>query len=362
MLSPIQRLKLHLMAEGLALSSRAREALSSRPLTLADYATTSGISLVLGEEIWVNAPLRDHNPNFVAESPPHLLDLEGAGFAVASGGQHFAARPIPVPDYHDEKNSSEEPYTSYAITHADRVRISPIEGCGMVCTFCDLPYEYRYRRKRVDGLVDSVARALEDRTLPARHVLISGGTPKPEDFDFLRTVYYEVPKAFPGVAVDIMMVPSPGLLNLTELKQAGIHGLSINLEIFNAEISRKVMRQKHDLGLPYYLDFIEKAVVEFGAGKVRSLLLVGLEPLEETLRGVEALAARGCDPVLSPFRPDPSTPLRNAPPPGVEFLAEAYERSAEIAERHGVMLGPRCVPCQHNTLTFPVEPGTGNHH
>jgi len=356
-LNPAQRLKLELMSEGLAVSSHARESYAGRPLTLADYATTSGITLVLGKDIWVNAPLHDHNPNFVAESVPHVLDVEDGVYVVRSRGEDYPVRALPVPDYHNEKNSNEEPYTSYAITHADRVRISPVEGCGMVCTFCDLPYEFRYRRNRVDGLVDSIARALEDRALPAKHVLISGGTPKPEDFDFLRTVYDEVPKRFPGIDVDIMMVPAPGLLNLQELRQAGIHGLSINLEIFNLEIARKMMRPKYDLGRPYYLDFIEKASAAFGLGRVRSLLLVGIEPMEDTLQAVEELVKRGCDPVLSPFRPDPHTPLRNSPPPTVEFLTETYERALEIVERQGGKLGPRCIPCQHNTLTFPDESG-----
>jgi radical SAM superfamily enzyme YgiQ (UPF0313 family) len=282
---------------------------------------------VLGKDIWVNAPLHDHNPNFVPEAAPHLLDIGETGYVIHSQGESYPVRPIPVPAYHNERNSSEEPYTSYAITHTDRVRISPIEGCGMVCTFCDLPYQFRYRRQRVDGLVGSVARALEDQALPARHVLISGGTPKPEDYDFLRTVYHEVPKSFPGIAVDVMMVPAKGLLNLRELREAGIHGLSINLEIFNNDISRKMIRPKYDLGRQYYLDFIEEAATEFGRGKVRSLLLVGLEPLEDTLEAVEELVRRGCDPVLSPFRPDPHTPLRNAAPPTVDFLVEAYERA-----------------------------------
>jgi len=60
---------------------------------------------------------------------------------------------------------------------------------------------------------------------------------------------------------------------------------------------------------------------------------------------------------LSPFRPDPSTPLRKESPPGVRFLIEAYERGAEIANNHSVKLGPRCIPCHHNTLTFADESG-----
>ena len=94
----------------------------------------------------------------------------------------------------------------------------------------------------------------------------------------------------------------------------------------------------------------------YGLGRVRSLLLVGIEPIEDTLAGVEALAARGCDPVLSPFRPDPSTPMRAIPPPTEADLGEVWERSEEIVARYGMRLGPRCVPCMHNTLTFPEAP------
>ena len=360
MLDQVQLLKLSLMAEGVAVTPRAREALRGRPLTLADYATTSGISLVLGEEVWVNAPLRDHNPNFVSEAPPHVLDRTEFGYSILSPRGRFPTRLVPVPDYYNEKNSSEEPYTAYAHTHADRVRISPIEGCGMICTFCDLPYEYTYRRKRIDGLIDAIARAVEDRALPARHALISGGTPKKEDFGFLRTVYREIPARFPDLPIDIMMVPVPGLLDLNELRDAGIYGLSINLELFNWEIARRTMRQKYDLGQQHYLDFIERAVSCFGPGRVRSLLLVGLEPIEDTLQGVEVLAERGCDPVLSPFRPDPATPMRKTLPPTAELLAEVYMRALEVVERHSVKLGPRCIACQHNTLTFPD--GSGYYH
>ncbi len=32
-------------------------------------------------------------------------------------------------------------------------------------------------------------------------------------------------------------------------------------------------------------------------------------------------------------------------------------RALDVVERHGVKLGPRCIACQHNTLTFPDASG-----
>lgn len=360
LLSELEMLKLRLLNEGLTISAPARRRLAGddglRPLTAADYASTSGVALRLGDRIWVNAPIIDHNPNFVSDSS-HVLELVGDGFVVRSGDLEVEALPLPVPDYLGRRNEVGERYTDYAYTHTDRVRIAPIEGCALTCKFCDLPYEFRYRRKSVEGLVDAVRVALHDTVLPAAHVLVSGGTPREEDYDYLDETYAAVTSAFPGVAVDVMMVPMPGLLDAKRLAAIGVNQMAINVELVNEGLARRIMPRKAAVGLQTYLDFIEKVRLEMGPGSVRSLLLVGIEPLKDTLRGVRLLAERGCEPVLSPFRPDPSTPMRDALPPSVELQREAYLRSRDIAEALGVKLGPRCIPCQHNTLTFPDDSG-----
>lgn len=359
MLTPIQRLKIRLMTEGMALTPEARAQLSGhegdRPLTLADYASTSGIAMELEQGIWVNVPIKDHNPNFV-QVPGCILDVDNKGFLIKENGAKISrANPLPVPAYHDKINSHGEPYIDYAITHTDRVRISPIAGCSFVCKFCDLPYKMYYRRKHVEGFVEAIEAALSDHLLPARHVLISGGTPKPEDYSYLHEVYERVVIGFPAVDVDIMMVPMPGLLDLEWLKEIGVHALSINLELWDEDLAKRYMPRKSRITRGEMLNFIARAVEIFGPGRVRSLLMIGetLEPMESTLMAVDALAARGCQPILSPFRPDPATPLRKLQPPREAFLVETYLRSRDICDRHDVILGPDCLPCQHNTLTFP---------
>ncbi len=358
MLTPTQKLKVALMTDGMAVSPEARAVLAgesgTRPLTLADYASTSGIALELEGHIWVNAPFSDFNPNFV-DQPPHRLEHDGDGFWVRSGDLEVRAGPLPVPAYHDQENERGERFTDYAITHTDRVRISPIQGCSFACKFCDLPFVKRYKQKAEEGLIGSVRRALEDQVLPAQHVLISGGVPKDSDWDWENRVYEAVAASFPGISVDVMMVPVPGQLDAQRLQDFGIHGLSINLEMMDSERARKIMPRKAKIPRQHWLDFIEGAVGIYGPGKVRSLLMVGIEPMDATLRAVQALAERGCEPVLSPFRPDPSTPMRDDRPPTAAALEEVYERSVEIVDRAGVKLGPRCIPCMHNTLTFPDD-------
>ena len=199
--------------------------------------------------------------------------------------------------------------------------------------------------------------ALDDERLPPRHVLVSGGTPRPADRAYLDAVYERVIRESP-LPVDVMLAPRPETDIIDRLVEWGVYGLAINLELFNTEVAAQLTPYKHGLGLEEYALSIRRAVkLTGGAGRVRSLLLVGLEQPEETLRGVRFLAELGCDPCLSPFRPAPGTPLADHPLPEASLMEELYLASREIAEEHGVKLGPRCIPCQHNTVTFPDDSG-----
>lgn len=363
-LTDAQQLKFRLFAHGLSLSPAAhkalREAAREQPLSSADFASTSGIILRLEDNVWVNAPIAVFNPNFVADSP-YMLDREGDNFVVRGAGLESTAQYWPQPAFHAAVGPDGRPFTDYVVTHGDRARLSPIHGCGMVCTFCDVPYGVRYGKKVIPTMVEAVARALGDPLQPARHLLISGGTPRPVDIGWLKDVYRAILTEFPSVDIDIMMVPTGDLLDVDELGLLGVHQLSINLELFSDDAARRFMPQKHRQGRLHYLNFIERAASKLGEGRVRSMLMVGLEPPEETLLGVKAIVERGGVPVLSPFRPDPSTPLRAKIPPSAEMLEGLFLKASEIVADAGAELGPSCVPCSHNTLTLADAKAVARH-
>lgn len=358
-LGAVQRLKLDLMDRGLMIAPSAATMLDAvlegRAMTPADYASTSGIIVCLGGEEWVNAPISAYNPNFVVGSPYELAE-EGGRLIIRGPEVEVAASFWVPPAYHDTNNSLGEARNSYCYTHGDRTRVSPIEGCSMACTFCNLPYEYRYRTKRIDGIIEALRVALDDPIQPGHHVLISGGTPRSADVAYVREVYERV-IAEAGVPVDIMMVPRDDLMDPIWLRDVGVNEVSVNLEIFNEELGTSVMRQKAKQGRDTYLNYLEHAARILGGHRVRSMLLVGIESMEDTLDGVRAISERGATVVLSPFRPDPMTPLRDRTPPSADFLEAVYLAARDIVTSTGGQLGPSCIPCTHNTLTFAGDGG-----
>ena len=133
-------LKFRLLADGVRVHDGALSAWQERfsgPLTLAEYATTSGVSLVLPGDLYVNAPLAQ------SEDVPELR-FAGDAFFV-SAATDVPVEVVPVPTFHDRTmtdrfDGTTQPYTNYGVTHTDRCRVSPIGGCAWKCKFCDLPY------------------------------------------------------------------------------------------------------------------------------------------------------------------------------------------------------------------------------
>ncbi len=354
-LTPAQQLKFRLLAEGMSVTPAARARLDDlrgqRALTPADYPSTTGLILRLDDDVWVNAPIAEHNPEFVVE-PPNLLDVGPRGFAISGGGRKSTASVWLPPLCHDATLSGGRPLTHFVFTHGDRARLSPIRGCAMRCKFCDLPFTDPYETKPVEAMIEALRWAFDDPLQPASHALISGGTPKKRDVPVLRAAYEQVLAAFPSRHIDIMMGPLDGLLDVPVLRQLGLHELSINIELVNRDIARRLIPQKHHEGLARFIESIAAAAAIMGPGRVRSMLMVGLEPPEDTLEGVRLIVEAGGVPVLSPFRPAAATPLKDTPLlSGAEY--EAIFLAAEsTATRHGGVLGPCCPPCTHNTLAL----------
>lgn len=140
--------------------------------------------------------------------------------------------------------------------------------------------------------------------------------------------------------------------------QAGVTGFSFNLEVYGDEPALAIMPRKHRRSTPHF-ERTATAAVELlgsGTGAVRSIVILGLDDLDTTVEAIEMIAGLGLDPVLSPVRPAQGTALEASSPPDESFLLEVWAAANEIADKHDVALGPRCIPCQHNILALPWRP------
>ena len=117
-----------------------------------------------------------------------------------------------------------------------------------------------------------------------------------------------------------MFSPPPYLTIIKQIVDSGVQDIAINIELFNSDLSAKVIKGKSRIGIDKYFEALEYAVTLIGnKGNVKSLLIVGIESYGDTLLGVEELAKRGVMPILSIFKPVKGTPLENYPTPSKQI-------------------------------------------
>ncbi len=350
----LEAMKIAALTNGTRISTSALEHLGgAEQLTIHEYSTTGGIPLrVAGLDI--NVPFDE----WYSDSAELFVDLDGGVLTLEHLGVKYAVDTVyPLPAYTGQQDSQGNSFVDVVYTHIDRFRLSPITGCAYDCAFCDLPG--RVRMRPIDQLLEGAEAALNDDSLPLRHALISGGSPGPRDEAAFGDLIVDVVRRLsPRIEIDVMMSSGPyGPELVRRLVDAGAHGFALNIEIESTSAAELHIRGKQRRARPHYDATVAAAVelVGAGSGRVRSLILPGLESVESTLQGVEHISRLGADPVLSPFRPAQGTRLSDAPVVAQSLLREVLDGSREIVARHGVALGPRCLPCQHNTLTFPWD-------
>lgn len=341
------RLKVRLLSNGVVVTPSARAELLNRwgAIGAHDYVTTDGITVILPGERYVNAPFDE----WYCDEPAGVIEWADDGFVLITHEEQVDVSVVPPPSYLFGPGGP----PPGIMTHADRIRISPVSGCAFACTFCDMP-QVPYMLHSAETLLTGMRVALHDELLAPRHVLISGGTPRPDDQAALHDIYERLIAAS-ELPVDVMLAPADtGIID--RLARGGVHGVSVNLEIYDEGTCERLAPNKSRIGRDAYRRFISEAIESLGSdGRVRSLLIVGLEPLESTLEGVDFLAAQGCSPVLSPFRPAAGTALSGLRPPAPDLLESVYVQARAIAHSYGVSLGPSCAPCQHNVVAFPSD-------
>ena len=375
-----EKLKIRIMAEGAKLTPAAwgRLTRNETPHTIGP-GTSNGVELLLDNKIYVNCPvffdgdlnlskniynqfllgsLRENLTQKWLKNTKLILDFRDGLFKIYNGTSFKTVKILNKPEYVKKMLPSGKMVSKVVFTQTDRAGLSPVgEGCFFQlvkkgCKFCGEKGSY-YLMPFEDTL-KATKLALNDKKLPARHIQVSGGTPSDKHLPHYIQTIERLCKNFPETEVDVMM--SPQQIDVLEhLKKQGVNGVAINIEVYNEKIAAQIIPSKYKIGRKKYFETLTEAVKIFGIGKVRSLLIVGLEPMKDTLRGVSALARIGVIPILSPFRPISGTALENQPPPTYKFLLDCYLKSNLLVKNSCVSLGPKCFACQNNSLVFPRD-------
>ena len=238
----------------------------------------------------------------------------------------------------------------------DRLRIHHNLSCclkdqGIGCKFCEVMPNRRFIS--AEDILEVVDFYLK-RANTFRHFLIGGGSePRETEYkNIIRIVKHIRRKSKKDIYV--MSLPPKNLSVLKDYKEAGVSEIGFNIELFDQDAALNYMPGKGKISRNEYFTALREAVKYWGnTGKVRSLMIVGLEMEESLFEGIQELCKMGVMPILSVFRPIPGTATEDIVPPSNHFLRYIYLKGTMICKEFSLNLGPECPSCQNNTLSLP---------
>lgn len=344
----LERLKYMLLLHGTRLSNAAAEV--SIKAGGYNHEEFEALDLVIAGHIYVCVPYDtdrcEISPFCVEVKADNSLYLSYFGTPVAD------VKIRSIDPLSEKKTSRGILYRDITYLSNDRLRVYQRLGCyykklGLGCKFCDLEQDDRLLT------LDDVFQATDDYISHpnVRHYLIGGGSASPDDdFEMVASIAKHI-RDTTGKPIYLMSLPPKNIDILKTLKAAGVTEVAFNLEVFDRTLAEQYMPGKGTIPLSTYESAFRTAVQLWGReGNVRTIFIVGLEPVPSLLRGIEYVARMGVSPILSLFRPATGTQLQRFLPPSDEEVWNICQQIKAICKRYDVELGPACPMCEDNTL------------
>ena len=339
-------LKLELMAHGLRVDPSI---IPQHRSTDALFGSSRDLDLVLPGGTWVSVPVQT-GP--LATSPYTLVGKPGDYFITVNKTPLTSSVPVdvrPPSRLHDHVTRSGIPFRQFGTVHGPYMALSPMHHCTFLtdndrCGFCGVPpAEAEQSPVSVEDVIEAVQLARDEH--PVALVVLSVGHVATEDggVRFLEPYVTALKKHF-DILVAVDALPPGANVWIDRTYGMGADAVSYNLELFDPERFEAVCPGvSRDVGRERFLEALAYAASVFPSGAVTCHLMVGLESMDSTVAGIDALTDLGVMPVLPIYRPFKGRDLRQDPmvqrfAPSGEELGELYAHLYRAVRRNNLNL------------------------
>lgn len=346
--------KISLLNQGVIISDTAKKQIES--LGAVRNAVFSAVDLTIFNSLHINCP---QNLKF-SDLTPWKIDVSKDGnLILLFYDNEISNVTLDLKDvYCDNLIKSDVKFSDICFWATDRLRIHHNLSCCMKnqkigCKFCEVTATRRFIS--MEDILYVVDFYLE-RCNTFRHFLIGGGSePREIEHENILKIVKHI-RAKSSKEIYVMSLPPKDIRVLKEYYESGVTEIGFNIELFDQEAALNYMPGKGKISRQEYFIALKEAVKYWGnTGKVRSLMIIGLESEKSALQGIRKLCQIGVMPILSVFRPIPGTDTENIVPPSNHFLRKIYKEGTMICKEFSLDLGPECPSCQNNTLSLPFN-------
>jgi len=297
------------------------------------------VTLILPEGLWVNVAYR---ADYVSDSP-YQLHAGSNGWRLAHGEQDIAVEVLAPLTSYQQSVSSGISVSDILSVHGGFVAVEPMGLCrftksGLECKYCRHKGPHTKTTFSKRDLIEALAIIKKETPLDIIH--LSSGFVESEDGGILslEPLVHEIRKHFNAfISIDVMPPANNEWIDRTYAM--GVDAVYYDIDVFDPNLFKKVYPEKEEaFRYQRYLDAMKHAARTFASGAVCTHLVLGLEPLESTKKGIQALIQKGIVPLLTFFRPLAGTELEKRWDLNIEDIVPLYQMIFEQTQKNKIGL------------------------
>jgi hypothetical protein len=309
----------------------------------------SGLELViptasrLKPAIWMNAPVLEP---FVTRSP-FVLSRSGAAHEVCDhrDGHRYPVRVPDAPSWYSRLTAAGTPMSRVGVLQGTYLGIYVNPVCefwnhSMNCRFCTTGRNVggvEVASKTVDDVVETCRAAKAESGITFVH--LNGGFQGGHGLEFV-IPFVRAIKEKVGLLVGVQLTPERKLARYDQLIRLGVDHLSFCIELVDpAWFARICPGKARTLGHGLFLDVMEYCASRMPRGAVSGELIAGIEPIGNTIDGIERITAAGAFPTVCIFRPTIGSDMSEWPSPDPSEMRTVMRAMYDACRRHRIPIG-----------------------
>jgi hypothetical protein len=309
----------------------------------------SGLEMViptgsrLKPAIWMNAPVLEG----FARNSPFVLTRGAAGLEVCDerDGQRYGVRLPDAPAWYDRVTSGGTPMSRVGVLQGTYLGIYINPVCefwthSLNCRFCTTGQNVggaEVAAKTIDDVIETCRAAKEESGVTFVH--LNGGFQGGHGLEFVMP-FVKAIKERVGLLVGVQLTPERQLARYDQLIRLGVDHLSFCIELIDPEWFAHICPGKaRTLGHGLFFDVMEYCASRMPRGSVSGELIAGIEPVENTIRGIESITSAGAFPTVCIFRPTAGSDMSDWPPPDPDEMRTVMRTMYDACRRHRIPIG-----------------------
>lgn len=315
-----------------------------------------GTQLILEKGITANIAV---NEKSVRENSPFTVSRYYGSFILYKNDEpQSVCEPIKAPRWYSQEVDKRTKISDIIRLHSYKTLFCvPVKKCifskpALKCKFCTYSSNDHWDACYA---VETVEKAFRRIFSEQADYEIAIGAATPNVTDFGAEYYAEIIKRIKTIgdfAVSLEIIPPRTNNHIDVLCDAGVDSLIMNLEIFDDTLRKKLCPGKSQVSKERYYEAWEYALKRLGKNKVSSVLIVGLEDKDSTVRGCKEMVSRGVIPTLIPFKPYDQCELSALHPTNVDDYMYAIRLADNLVYAAGLCPEKQegCTKCGGCTL------------